>query len=472
MLARLSFLACAVLAAPAFAQPAAKSKDAAAASAPDDLADFQKELDALFTAGGLTADQAAARAANASPTVRRKIAEVEAAIAQGEQAELQRVPQLTAKLAASKLSPVAPFSEALGTLGTFQISFINHLYDAQANLTVPLSDYVLRYPKLVDAAHLAEAVAKVSRRDAEVSAGEDARLAYYEWLRAQLQVLIARRQLVNVQATLGQFRALAEVQRLSKADLMRVESQEAEAEQTVDQLTNLSTLREEQLRLMIGAGDDEKLTLGEDVRGQVSAPGQTKLDELVTHAVEHRLDLKTLKLGIEAKDKQTEAETANQYPKLSAFGTIEDANPNPRIFPQSDTFTFTWVLGAQISWALGDTLNSMTNKKRLHAEANELRADQENLLRGTRIELLTAQQAVALAVHSLSTTQKGLEAADESYRVRRELLAADRATAVELVDAQTDLTRARIAALNARVDLRVALTQLNHALGDDAAASK
>ncbi|HUJ63020.1 MAG TPA: TolC family protein, partial [Kofleriaceae bacterium] len=67
-----------------------------------------------------------------------------------------------------------------------------------------------------------------------------------------------------------------------------------------------------------------------------------------------------------------------------------------------------------------------------------------------------------------STSQKGLAAAEESYRVRRELLLAERATAVELVDAQTDLTRARITALNARIDLRVALAQLTHAIGDDA----
>ena len=56
--------------------------------------------------------------------------------------------------------------------------------------------------------------------------------------------------------------------------------------------------------------------------------------------------------------------------------------------------------------------------------------------------------------------------------MRKELLNAERATAVELVDAETELTRARIAALNARVDLRVALAQLVHALGDDAVATK
>ena len=80
---------------------------------------------------------------------------------------------------------------------------------------------------------------------------------------------------------------------------------------------------------------------------------------------------------------------------------------------------------------------------------------------------MSAQQAVALAQRAFATSQKGLAAAEESYRVRQALLAAQRATAVELVDAETELTRARITALNARVDLRVAIAQLAHALGSD-----
>ena len=46
------------------------------------MAAFEKEVDALFVQGGLTADQAAARAAKVSPAVKRNAAEVEAAIAQ------------------------------------------------------------------------------------------------------------------------------------------------------------------------------------------------------------------------------------------------------------------------------------------------------------------------------------------------------------------------------------------------------
>ena len=121
----------------------------------------------------------------------------------------------------------------------------------------------------------------------------------------------------------------------------------------------------------------------------------------------------------------------------------------------------------QATWNLNDALTANVNQDRLQAQTDELRADQENFVRQARIEVLQAQQNVQLALHDLSTTATGLTSAEESYRVRKELLAAERATAVELVDSETDLTRARIAALNARIDLRVAIAQLVHALGDD-----
>ena len=446
------------LTAPAIAQPTAP------AVAADDPSAFDKALDALFVQGGLTADAAAARASKASPSVRRKMAEVDAAIAQGEQAELARVPQVGAKLSYTRLSPLDPIM-----FGTIAIPFILNNYVAEANLVVPLSDYVLRYPKLIDAAHYAEDVAKVSKRASELAAGEDARLAFYEWVRARLQVLIADSQLSQIQVTLKQMRALADAQRLSKADLLRFESQEAQAEQTEDQLKNLAELREEQLRMLIGAPDAEALAIGEDIRQELSVPGMaSKLDDLMAAAKQKRLDFKTLDLGILAKDKQRQSEKASLYPRLSAFATTDYANPNQRVFPQSEKFTFTWAAGVQLTWTLNDNLNAQTTDRRLIAETNELRADRENLERGTRIEVLAATQAVAIAQHALTTSQKGLVAAQEGYRVRQALLAAERATAVELVDAETDLTRARITALNARVDLRVALAQLEHALGNDA----
>src|SRR5262249_29021393 len=209
-----------------------------------------------------TSEQAAARAPRVSPTVAHRIAEVEAAIASATAVELNQVPQVGGNAVYTRLSPIAPVSFGMGFP---PIQFLENSYVAEASGSIALSDYLFRYPKLVDAAKHAETVAKYSKRASEASVAEDARLAYYEWILARLQVLISERQWTQVRATLTQVRALAEAQRLSKADLMRIEAQDAEAEQTVDQLKYLATLREEQLRILIDAPSSEPLAIGEDI---------------------------------------------------------------------------------------------------------------------------------------------------------------------------------------------------------------
>ena len=91
-----------LFAAPALAQPAPKQ-----APPPDD---FEKDLDALFVKGGLTADQAASLGTKTSPAVHRKVAEVEASVAQLEQARLAQIPILSAKASYTRLSFLPPIN--------------------------------------------------------------------------------------------------------------------------------------------------------------------------------------------------------------------------------------------------------------------------------------------------------------------------------------------------------------------------
>jgi outer membrane protein TolC len=335
MTVRLALALTLLAAAPALAQPAPKAAPPPrAALAVDDMAAFEKDLDALFVRGGLTSDAAANRAWAASPTVRRKLAEVQAAIASADSAALARVPQIGGKASYTRLSYIPPV--LFGGVPAFQ--FLQDAYLLEGTIAVPLSDYVLRIPKLIGAAELAEQAARASWQSSQLSAGEEARVAYYEWVRARLGVLVAQRQLAQVQATLGQVRALAEAQRLSRADLLRVESQEAEAEQALDQLKNLAVLREEQLRLEIGAPGEEPLAIGEDIRADMHAPAPAELDSLMSRAQQKRLEFRVVDLGIAAKEKQLASEQANLLPHLSAFGIVDYADPNSRVVPRQDVF--------------------------------------------------------------------------------------------------------------------------------------
>ena len=423
---------------------------------------LEKDLDALFVKGGLTADEAAVRAVKTSPAVRARAAQLDVAIAQMQTAELARVPIVSGTARYTRLSPLDPLSFG----GAFSLEYPVNSYLGEATLQVPLSDYLLRFPKLVEAARLGTESARIGKRSSEVDAASAVRVAYYEWVRARLQTLIATRQLAQVRATLVQVRALADAQRVSRADLLRVESQEADVEQVADVAKLTSDLREEQLRILIGAGN-EPLVIGEDIREEMTAPAPGELDVLVSDATKQRLDFQALDLGIRAKVEQRGSERAGLFPSLSAFATADYARPNQRVFTQVDEFRFTWQAGVQLTWTLNEALITNAQDKRYLAEVRELRANRETLERGTRIEVLAAQQGLATAQRSLVTTTKGLTAAVEAYRVRQALLQAQRATAVELVDAETELTRARVAALNARINLRIARVVLQHATGAD-----
>ena len=452
-------LAVLLLAVPAAAQPVKPAEDPGA---------FDKELNSLFSANGLTSAQAAARAVRTSPQIRARAAAVDQAIAQEQTAELARIPFVGVTGRYTRLSPIDPPN--LG--GGFSIPVFENQYLGEATAQINLSDYLVRYPKQIAAARASADAARLDQRANELDVAADARITYYEWVRAKLQTLVAKRQLEQVRSTLGQVRALADAQRVSRADLMRVESEEANADHAADRLQQISELREEQLRILIGAAPTESLSIGEDVRVDITAPPSPgPLDQLVTNATRDRLDFQAFDTNIEAVEKQRAAEKSSLFPKLSAFGVADYARPNQRIFPQEDKFKFTWQAGVQLTWTLNEALVSNAQDKRFAAQLRELRANRESLERGTRIAVLSAQQNVDIAQRSFITSKKGLDAANESYRVRQALLAAQRATAVELVDAEANLTRARITAVNARIDLRVALVELEHAIGADAKAA-
>ncbi|MEZ4359125.1 MAG: TolC family protein [Kofleriaceae bacterium] len=430
-------------------------------SAPPDSIDAA--VDALFRPEGLTAAAAATRARAVSPEVRRRAADVAQANAAATKVQLVNVPRLAGTLQYTRLSSIDP--PVLGGGFTFPV-FLN-AYSASAEIAVPLSDYVLRIPDLVASARQALVSARASQDSTAVSVASAARVAYYEWVRARLQQVVAERSVTQVEATLGQVRALVEVQRASRADQLRVEAQLAQAKQAAAQLGGVVDVRGEVLRLAIGAAAEEELVIGEDLRQAPAVPAAQTVAALTELALKRRPELRTFEAGIRAKELQRNAER-NVLPRLAAFGQVNYANPNQRIVPSQDRFDLTWAVGLSLTWSLNDVLSSRVSADGLDAEVRGLLADRDRLIEGIRVEVVQAASNLQIAQRSIDTTAQGLAAAEESYRVRRELMALERATAVEVVDAEAEVTRARIAALSARVDLRIALVQLERATGADA----
>ncbi|MBZ0239043.1 MAG: TolC family protein, partial [Deltaproteobacteria bacterium] len=189
--------------------------------------------------------------------------------------------------------------------------------------------------------------------------------------------------------------------------------------------------------------------------------------ELTRQALGKRNELVALREARMAVEQQRKAARIDRLPKLTVFAQGVYDNPNQRIFPAEDKFNFTWAAGASVSWTLNDYLHAGPNDVKWDAELRQVDADMQSLELGVRAQVTAARQAVVLADRAYAATRRGLAAAEESYRVRQELLAAERATAIELVDAETELTRARIAAIDALIDRRIARARLANVIGVD-----
>ncbi|MCA9517138.1 MAG: TolC family protein, partial [Myxococcales bacterium] len=292
---------------------------------------------------------------------------------------------------------------------------------------------------------------------------------YWQWVRASLRVAVAEQSLAQVQATVAQMEARVEAQRASKADLLRLKAQAAEARRGVIVAQEAAALAERQLRQLIGAGPDEALAIGEDVLAAPAAPAalDAPVGDLVTRALGQRSETKTLDLAIAALDASDDATEAGLWPRLDAFASVDYDNPNSRVFLGGERFDATWMAGVRLSWRLGDALAVAPQQDQLRAQVIALRADKENLARQLELAIADALRAVRVAVATRETTTEAEAAAEEGYRIRAELLANDRATAVELVDAETELTRTRFQEVDALIDLRVALSNLAYALGEE-----
>ncbi len=443
---------------------AAVAQPAAPAPAPLVPSPFDAALAALLARpGGLTADQAAARAVAASPAVRRKVAETASARAGRDDVTFAFVPHTTLTAGYTRLSDVELPELAPG----FSFPVVLDSFHLGAQVAIPVTDLFLRLPPLGRATELGIVAAERGQRGAELTAAVDARVAYYEWVRAELQVVVAERLLVQVSANLGQIEALAEVNRVSRADVLRLQAQLAQVELAQAQVGQLAALRGEQLRIAIGAGADEPLAIGEDIRAVGPDAELVGAAELTRAALARRPELETLMAARAAVAQQRKAAGVERLPRLSLFAQAVYDNPNQRIIPAQDAFSFTWAAGAQLSWSLNDYLDHGPDDARWDAQLRALDADRAGLELGVRIQVTAARQAVVLADRAYAATRRGLAAAEESHRVRQELLAAERGTALELIDADTELTRARIAAIDALIDRRIARVRLAHVSGSE-----
>ena len=467
---------------------------------PPDAAEVRKRLDEALAAqpAGLRAVDVAKRADTSSPEIRAKQQAIEAAAAKMDEAAALYIPQVSftgryarlssqgeANLSSSgsivgtTLPPGKPlpiqcppgathpsqcFVPAAGVKMSFPV--LLNIWTLQATVGVPLSDYVLRISQNHESTKKSKKVAELQMAVARGKIQTDAKVAYYNWLRAKGSVIVAEQGLATAVAHLKDVKIAEQVGVASRADLMAVESSVASTELLVEKSKNMEALAHEQLRVMMHDPENTRYKVGEDTTAKLKAETAT-LKNLYEEALRQRLERRVIDESVSAIQSGRKAVAASNYPRLAAFGNLYYQNPNTRSFPQEEKWKGSWDVGVQLTWTMNDLFSTRAKTAELDAKMLELEAQRAQLDDGIRLQVTQAFNALRDAETASMSTERQLASAEEAYRVRRELFRAGRATSSELTDAETTVLKAGFDLINARVDIRVARENLAHALGRD-----
>ena len=452
--------------------------------AADDVhSSFDELLDReLATPGGLTADDAARAALGTSPLMRARSADVEAAAAEVDRATLGYVPTATVGARYARLSDIGqnqlgnlvvapgagPGALPAGTqLVNAPITFEVPLnqYTLEAKLTVPVSDYVLRVAPNRDAALSSHAASQKNAVSTQQTTSANARFYYYDWVRARFQVIVAEAALGQSQAHLTDAKSQFEAGAGSQADVLRVESLVAKNELLVVRTRNLNAKTEEQLRTVMHAPRGQAFHIAEDLRPVSLGRPLPPMPSLWQEATHARPEIAAANAAQDARESSIKVDRAAYVPRVDLFADAQYSNPNSRIFPSKAEFRGSWDAGVALSWTLSDVPSTIQRVRADEARYQAKEGERDDLLDQIHLEVMSARQSLEESRVSQGTTKRQLSAAEESYRARKLLFENGRATTGELIDAETDLTQARLDAINAHIDARVAEVRLARALG-------
>ncbi|MBW2460760.1 MAG: TolC family protein [Deltaproteobacteria bacterium] len=485
----------------------ATADDAAEHYAPVDPSVFVDAFQTLVDPGGQTADSIAEAAVESAPQIEAQRAAMRSAAHQRDRQWLNVMPQVGLSFGYTRLSEVEqpvfggaelppgfvdgvnggiaaqrngdPVNEASADIdaaflaafqatadgSSFSFPQVLNQWSLQGTLSYPVTDLFLT---ILPSYRAFEGFADAERLQLDaVQANIDlrARETYYGHVRAQARLAVALAAQRQTEANREQVAALVDAGVLPRVNVIRVDAQHAEAGVGVARARGAVLFTAHTVRTLMHAPPGQgPIAIGENLAASLPEVTESRA-ELITQALESRSEMLALRRLVGAHEDLVSVHGGSRWPRIIAHASAEYANPNNRIFPQSEVWKGSWAIGAMVQYTLNQSFEGDQERSRAQAQADKTRADMNSLRDAITISVDQAYESFNASKSALIAAGAGLQAAEEAYRVRQEELQAGIAIARDLVDAESDLTRARINLVDSIINLHVSHAQLRRAVG-------
>ena len=401
--------------------------------------------------------------------------------AKAESASWRRIPSLTASAGYTRLSDLRSSLNLGPVIGDIAFGSLDNLYSFGLNLQYPIFAG-FRVKENIAISGLQVKSKELARETIERALVFDVRKAYWEAVRAtynrsvlgkNLELMrqngeLADRQFAQGVATRAD--QLAARMRLDQAieDLGDARAVEKRAFLALAALTGEDIASLGVSTAADGAPMPFELTTKPDEAAlpQAAAVGEAAL---VSAALARRPETRGAVLARELAMHAVELSRAALYPTVALTGNYTYADPNQRVWFQSDPYKFTgtWALGLQMSFDLGGIPIALDDVKAQSLAASKAKTDEEKQRRAVVLDVENCIVNLDRAKRDLGSTAAMLEEANENLRVAQGKVAAGTAKDVDLNSSRFGLLRSEFAVTNKRIDLLIAYADLARATASE-----
>jgi outer membrane protein len=243
-----------------------------------------------------------------------------------------------------------------------------------------------------------------------------------------------------------------------KSDELRARTFHAEMEQQLISARNALALARLRLAEVTGGEPGESLDVAGEIRPPAAVPESGELSRL---ALEYRQDLKEAAIGVDKADVGVRMARGSYLPTVYASAAYQMNDRDIPFGRDNDA----WMAGVNLRWEIFDGMRRSNEV----GKARALKDSAAEYLESYRREVLLQVTESGLnrdeAAKRLDVARHAVQDAEEGVRLVRKRFEGSLATMVELLDAETALTRSRALVVESESDLALATARLYLAAG-------
>jgi outer membrane protein TolC len=282
--------------------------------------------------------------------------------------------------------------------------------------------------------------------------------AYTGAVLARSHLAVAREALETARAHTKIVSDLKEAGLVVQSDLLQARVRETEMEEAVILAEAGVAVSDSAINLALGRDLDTPFTLPKDLN--VAREAGVSLAELESHAASNRPDLKRAESRVLAAERMERVEQGGYLPELGLTGMYE---ANAEDFIGSDGSN--WSVFVGLKWTAFDGRGTRARVQKAREQAEQARRMRSLLGQSAGLEIRQAWHDLEAARKRIDRAGRAAEMSRESLRIVQDRYREGLTTLVELLDAQTRLTEARMREVAATRDAILASARLDLAAG-------